>query len=114
VQTPTHLDVASGEARYNPNYKWNEWDLRREVVQMLSSSEGQRGTRGAQTQRGHSRKESPAQNGRGHLSNGSPSKGITLDASSSRRHKKTVVVGLTGKNGAAVEHVLLEDLMASI
>ena len=30
------------------------------------------------------------------------------------RKKKSIVVGLKSKNGTAVEHVLLEDLLASI
>ncbi len=32
----------------------------------------------------------------------------------SDRRKKSIVVGLKSKNGTAVEHVLLEDLLASI
>lgn len=122
VQTATH---PPGGAAADPSYCWNEWDLRREALRStasLRSSPAQTDVSGGGSVRG--RAEAGSQAG----SSSCAATAVPSPSSSSatqtpresgtsmdlNRKKKSIVVGLKSKNGTAVEHILLEDLLANI
>ena len=126
VQTPTHLGPESGE--WNPNYKWNEWDMRRDALKLAQRSEKSGGLRSHYVQTEGSngaKKEIAAQVSSSHhhqimpFSHASSERSTQTSRESAtsmdiNRKKKSIVVGLKSKNGTAVKHVLLEDLLANI
>ena len=115
TQTPVHMV----ESRQDPSYKWNEWDLRRDALNMARMASGSLHSHSVQTETSAYRREATAQSGglliaNPRLERSTQTARDCKTSTDSTHRKKSIVVGLKSRKGTAVEHVLLEDLLASI
>ena len=123
VQTPIHFDPPES-SRKQPLYKWNEWDLRREALQLVKARD--KATHSSQTAQSFRRQNAQVQTsttssrgGRGRILTRTASKDTctqttVTQSDDAERRKKSIVVGLKKGNEVEVEHVLLEDFVANI
>ena len=107
LQTPLHFTPAG----HSPHYTWNEWDLRRNAMNIAKSASKGNVAAGVQTTQSRARRDAETQVER-EIGTQTAKEAATSTANMMR--KKSIVVGLKKSSSTEVEHVLLEDLLAAI
>lgn len=106
-QTLTHVL----ESFRDPDYRWNEWDMRKEALKMAHAKKAT--VKSVQTEEGECKSTSYTKLPVGIQATAPPAKSVQatkIDASTTTGFTKSFILGLQGETSFPIEHLVLDEL----